>query len=186
MSDIKAENKNSLQLDDKLFALFNKLVPLIDNVADGVRAIALLGVIITAWLFIWMFFIQHYSPTISLIIAAIVFLPSIVLLRYWWALEDIKNLPDIAEEMIEDVTEDVKSTWKAVSTDKKKALSFIGQAKNLWEMKSLLGQLDDVFSQYLNIGLFINPFSLILAVFSLLGVLLLLLIALGTVLLAVF
>ncbi len=68
----------------------------------------------------------------------------------------------------------------------KKALSFIGQAKNLWETKALLGQLDDVFSQYLNFGLLVNPFSLLVAVLSLVAVLVLMLVGLGTVLTSIF
>ncbi len=188
MSDLdKTDTKSAaLKLDDKLFNLLNRLVPLVDNISDGVRAIALLGVIITAWLFVWAFFIQHFSLNASLILCGIVFLPSLVLLRYWWALEEVKDLPNIAENIVDDVTDEVKSTWKEVNEDKKKALSFIGQAKNIWEMKSLLGQLDDVFSQYLNIGLLINPFSLLLAIIALLAVLVLLLIAFGTILTSIF
>ena len=186
MSDLASENMKTMKLDDKLFDLLNKLVPLVDNVSDGVRAISLLGSVITAWLFIWMFFIQHFSLNIALVTCGIVFLPSLVLLRFWWALEGVKDLPNIAEEIVDDVTDDVKSTWKAVSDDKKKALSFFGQAKNLWEMKSLLGELDDVFSQYLNIGLLINPFSLLLAVLSLLAVLVLMLVGFGTILTSIF
>lgn len=186
MPDIKSENKYSMQLDDKLFDLFNKLVPLVDNVSDGVRAIALLGAVVTAWLFIWMFFIQHFSLITALIVFGILFIPSLILLRFWWALEGVKDLPDIAEEMIDDVTDDVKSTWKEVREDKKNALSFIGQAKNLWETKALLGQLGDVFSQYLNFGLLVNPFSLFLAVLSLLAVLVLMLVGFGTVLTSIF
>ncbi len=186
MPDLESKNKKSLQLDDKLFNLFNKLVPLVDNVSDGVRAIALLGAVVTGWLFIWMFFIQHFSAITALIVCGILFVPSLVLLRFWWALEDVKNLPDIAKEMIDDVTDEVKSTWKEVREDKKKALSFIGQAKNLWETKALLGQLDDVFSQYLNFGLLINPFSLLVAVLSLVAVLVLMLVGFGTVLTSIF
>lgn len=186
MPNSESKIKNKLQLNDKLFNLFNKLVPLVDNVSDGVRAIAFLGTVVTVWLFIWMFFILDFSVITALIVCGILFVPSVVLLRFWWALEDIKGLPDIAEEMIDDVTDDVKSTWKEVRKDKKKALNFIGQAKNLWETKALLGQLDDVFSQYLNFGLLVNPFSLLFAVLSLLAVLVLMLVAFGTVLTSIF
>ncbi len=71
------------------------------------------------------------------------------MLFFWRALEGVKDLPNIAQEMVEDVTDDVKSKWKEVGEDKKNDLSFIGQDKNLWEMKGLLGQLDEIFSKYL-------------------------------------
>ena len=173
-------------VNKQLFDIFDHLIPLVDNISDGIRAIALLGVVISTWLFIWSFFILHTSLTTTLIISAVSFLPSLILLRYWWALEAVKELPDIAEEMLDDVTSEVKSTWNEVSNDKKKALNFIGQAKNIWEMKSLLGQLDDMFNQYLNIGVLINPLSILVAIISLLSVLVLLLIAFATVLTSIF
>ncbi len=159
-----------LSLDDQLLGLFNKLLPLIDNVSDGLRFIALLGLGITTWLFIWMFFILDWSVIATAIITLLVFIPSFVLLRFWWTLVDLKDLPDIAEEILEDVNAEVKSTWQDIRLGKKQTLSFIGQAKNLWEIKSLLGQLDEVFSQYLNIGLLVNPFSLLVAILSVLAV----------------
>lgn len=186
MSDSNTRTSKPIPLNNKLFDLFDKLIPLVDNVSDGVRVIALLGVTITAWLFIWMFFVVNFSLTTALVISGIIFLPSLILLRYWWALETVKDLPDMAEEMVDDVTSEVKATWKEVRTDKKKALNFIGQAKNIWEMKSLLGQLDDVFSQYLNIGVLINPLSLMIAIFSILAVLVLLLITVTTLLTSIF
>ncbi len=173
-------------VNKQLFDIFDHLIPLVDNISDGIRAIALLGIVISTWLFIWSFFILHTSLTTTLIISAVSFLPSLILLRYWWALEAVKELPDIAEEMLDDVTSEVKSTWKEVSNDRKKALNFIGQAKNIWEMKSLLGQLDDMFNQYLNIGVLINPLSILVAIISLLSVLVLLLIAFATVLTSIF
>jgi hypothetical protein len=53
-------------------------------------------------------------------------------------------------------------------------------------MKSLLGQLDGVFGQYLNVGLLVNPLSLIVAVLSLLAVMLLTLVGAGTALTSMF
>ena len=179
MSNTKPQ---ALVLDEPLLAIFNKLLPLIDNVSDGVRLIALIGVFVTLWLFIWMFFILHWSLLLVLVMAGVVCIPSLILLRFWWALEDLKDLPTIAEALMEEVTTEVKSGWNDVRANKKKALSFIGQAKNLWEMKSLLGQLDEVFSQYLNIGLLINPFSLLLAILSLLSIFVLLVFSFITVL----
>lgn len=173
-SKIHNNPSQPIVLDDQLLAIFDKLLPLIDNVSNGVRISALLGVLVTIWLSIWMFFILHWPLTITLIITTLVFIPSLILLRFWWALDDVKELPNIAADIVEDVTTDVQSTWNEVRTDKKKALSFIGQAKNIWEMKSLLGQLDEVFSQYLNLAVLVNPFSLFLAILSLLGVFILL------------
>jgi ABC-type multidrug transport system fused ATPase/permease subunit len=164
---------NALQLDDHLFALFDKLVPLVDNVADAMRTTTLLGLLIIGWLFVWMFFLQSFSLTTSLVLLTIIAIPILILFRFWWALESLKDLPEIAQEMMDDVTDEAKETWRSVRSDKKKALNVLGQAKNMWEMKSLLGELDDVFAQYINIGTLVNPFSLILGIISLLSILLL-------------
>lgn len=182
MSNLDKVSTPSLALDDRLLSVFNKLLPLIDNVSDGLRTIALLGTAITMWLFIWMFFILHWSLTATTIMAILVFIPTLILLRFWWSLVDLKDLPSVAENIFEDVNAEVKSTWQSVRSDKKSAMSFIGQARNLWEMKSLLGELDEVFGQYLNIGLLLNPFTLLMAILSVLAVFVLLVLSFVTVL----
>jgi hypothetical protein len=178
--------KPTRQLDDHIFTLFDKLVPLVDNVADGIRATTLLGLFVIGWIFVWMFFLQSFSLTTSLVLLTIIALPVLILFRFWWALESLKDLPEIAQEMMDDVTDEAKETWRSVRSDKKKALNVIGQAKNMWEMKSLLGELDDVLAQYINIGTLINPLSLILGIISLLGIFLLTLIGLALLLGVIF
>jgi hypothetical protein len=182
MPNLDKASTPSLALDDKLLTVFNKLLPLIDNVSDGLRTIALLGTASTTWLFVWMFFILHWSLTASVIMAILVFIPTLILLRFWWSLTDLKDLPAVAEEILDDVSSEVRSTWQEVRSGKKQTLSFIGQARNLWEMKSLLGQLDEVFGQYLNIGLLLNPFTLLMAILSVLAVFVLLVLSFITVL----
>ncbi len=61
-----------------------------------------------------MVFIQNFSLITVFIVCGILFSPSLILLFFWRALEGVKDLPNIAQEMVEDVTDDVKSKWKEV------------------------------------------------------------------------
>lgn len=164
-------------MDQRLFDQLNKLVPLIDNVADAIRSISLLGLAIIAWIFIWMFFLSSVPLIYSLFITAILAIPVLITLRFWLGLESLKNLPDIADNLMDDVTDEVKAQWKSLNGNEKKRMNIIGQAKNLFEIKSIIGELDDVFAQYINIGSLLNPLSLILGVISLLAIFALSLIA---------
>lgn len=168
-------------MDQKLFDHLNKLIPLIDNVADAIRRISLLGIGIVAWIFIWMFFITSIPLAYSLTMTIILSIPVLITVRFWFGLESLKNLPDIADNIVDDVTDEVKTQWKSLNGNEKKHLNIIGQAKNLLEIKSMMGELDDVFAQYINIGSLLNPFFLMLGVLSLLAIFLLSIIALALV-----
>jgi len=174
---IDNKNDNRIQLDDKLFAQFDRLVPMIDNVADGLRTINLIGLGSLVGIFIWLFWVQGFSLKTTLITTLLLALPLLLLFRFWRVLESLKHLPDIASEAIEDVTDEVKQTWREVRSDKKQALNFIGQAKNLWQMRSLLGELDDWVAHYINFSLLLNPLALVLGVLSILFIMLITLVA---------
>lgn len=172
-------NNHQPTLDDRLFDLFNKLVPLIDNIADAMRTISLFGLVILLWFFVWMFYLQSFSLTSSLIFVGLASLPVLVLSRFWWAISSLKNLPDIASDMLDDVTDEVKTQWKALNGTEKSQVNILGQVSNLWQLRSLLGELDDIFAQSLSLGVLMNPLSLLLGILSLLSLLLFFVIALG-------
>ncbi|MGV6808880.1 MAG: hypothetical protein ACWA5U_03290 [bacterium] len=166
-------------LDDRLFDLFNKLVPLIDNIADAMRTICLFGFVILVWFFVWMYYLQSFSLTSALIFVGLASLPVLVLSRFWWALSSLKNLPDIAGDLVDDVTDEVKTQWKALNGTEKSQVNIIGQVSNLWQLRSLLSELDDIFAQSFSLGILMNPLSLLLGVLSLLSLFLFFVIALG-------
>lgn len=166
-------------LDDRLFDLFNKLVPLIDNVANAMRTISLVGFAILVWFFVWMFYLQSFSLTSSLIFVALASLPVWILSRFWWALFSLKQLPDIADDILDDVTDEVKTQWKALNGTEKSQVNLLGQVGNLWQLRGLLGELDDIFAQSLSLGVLMNPLSLLLGVLSLLTLFLFFIISLG-------
>ncbi len=154
---------------DKLKESFQRLLPLVDDLADGLGVLLLISLAITIWIFVYLFYLQHFSLTISLGGSGLALIPILILSRFWFALESLKDIPKIAEEMIDDVTEDAAQSWHAVKSGKKGALNFLGQAKKLFEIRSILNSADDIIGQYFSIGPLVNPFYLFFGVLSLLG-----------------
>ena len=154
---------------DKLKESFQRLLPLVDDLADGLGVLLLISLAITIWIFVYLFHLQHFSLTMSLAGSGLALIPILILSRFWFALESLKDIPKIAEEMIDDVTEDAAQSWHAVKSGKKGALNFFGQAKKLFEIRSILNSADDIIGQYFSIGPLVNPFYLFFGVLSLLG-----------------
>lgn len=159
------------QLDDNLVEMLEKAVPLVDSTADAFRFVFFVGAGLLAWIFTWMFFLKDFSLTSSLITIGIAAIPLLLLFRFWIALEELKDLPNIARRVTQEVTQDVKTSINGLkSSPSKGKLNLIGQIKNLFQLKGLIGELDDIFGQYLSIVTLLNPVSLILTVLSLLFV----------------
>ena len=161
----------------KLKESFQRLLPLVDDLADGLGILLLISLAVTIWIFVYLFRLQHFSLTMSLGISGLSLLPILILARFWFALENLKNIPKIAEQIIDDVTEDTAKSWHAVKSGKKGALNFLGQAKKLFEIRSILNSTDDIIGQYFSIGPLVNPFYLFFGVLSLLGLFMLFLTA---------
>ncbi len=154
---------------EKIKQLFQRILPLVDDVADALGVLLLCSAIAAIWIFIYFFYLQTYSLTISLVVGALSFLPILILLRIWFALENLKDIPKIAGEMIDDVTDEAAQSWHAIKSGKKGAMNVLGQARKLFEIRGLLKSADDIFEQYFSIGPLINPFYLFLGVLSLIA-----------------
>lgn len=166
----------------RLLEIFGSLLPLVDSVADKLRFALILGVGLVAWIFGWLYFIKAFSLSTSLIIAGLALLPIVIIARFWWSVEQLKDLPTIAQNMMSDATSEIGETVKGIREGKVQKLSFLGSAKSLWSIGSLAGEAKELLGSYISIGLLINPLSLILGFLSLLFILLL--IVVGIVLLA--
>ena len=157
---------NKISNPGKLQAAFEKILPLVDDLADALRVVLLIALIISLWIFIYCFKLHQFSLTSSLVISGLSLIPSLILSRIWYALESLKDIPVVAEEMLDDVTENAAQSWHAVKSGKKNAFNMWGQAKKLFEIRSLLNSADDVIGQYFSIGPLVNPFYLFLSVLS--------------------
>ncbi|NOR81640.1 MAG: hypothetical protein GQ529_12555, partial [Methyloprofundus sp.] len=66
-------------------------------------------------------------------------------------------------------SEDAAQSWHAVKSGKKGALNFFGQARKLFEIRTLLNSADDIVGQYFSIGPLVNPLYLFLSALSFLS-----------------
>jgi len=154
---------------NKLKQSFQRLLPLADDLADALGLLLLISFAVVSWIFVYLFYLKHLSLTISLSISGLSLLPILILSRFWFALENLKNIPKIAEEMIDDVTEDVAQSWHAAKSGKKGALNLFAQIKKLFEIRSILKSADSIIEQYFSIGPLINPFFLFFGILSFIG-----------------
>ncbi|NOQ65157.1 MAG: hypothetical protein GQ582_11660 [Methyloprofundus sp.] len=154
---------------NKLQQAFQKILPLVDNLADALRTVLLIALAVSIWVFIYCFKLQQFSLVTSLIVSGLTLIPSLILSRIWYALESLKDIPSVAEDMLDDVTDTAAQSWHAVKSGKKGAFNIWGQAKKLFEIRSLLNSADDVIGQYFSIGPLINPFYLFLSVLAFIG-----------------
>ncbi len=161
-------------------AALERLLPLAERLAGAIRAVSLLGLGAVSWLFVWLYFLRGSSLTTALIVSALAMLPVLVLVRFWWSLAELRELPRIMRTMRADLGEEVTGTLNSLRAGERgRTLGLIAQARRLFEVRSLLGQLDDVIGQYLSVGMLVNPLMLMLGVVSLLGVGLLVVVGVG-------
>ena len=185
MSEVTPPSSNASN-SQRLLEIFNNLLPLVDSVADKLRFALILGVGLIAWIFGWLFFIKQFSLSTALIIAGLALLPIIIIARFWWSLEQLKDLPHIAQNMMSDASQEIGETVKGIREGKVQKLSFLGSAKGLWSIGSLAGEAKELLGSYISIGVLLNPLSLILGFLSLLFMLPLMLVSVVLLGLAIF
>lgn len=154
----------------RLLNTFNRLIPLVDGISDSIRFATLLGAALAIWIFIWMLLLKGFALKTALITATIMLLPALILSRFWWALEEVKNLPDIISEMMDDAKDEVQETVQNLRNDGVKKIGIFGSIKGLFSIRSILSEADDMLGSYISISALINPLWLILGVLALLTV----------------
>ena len=182
---IPTESPN-LASKQRLLEIFDSLLPLVDSVADKLRFALVLGVGLVAWIFGWLYFIKGFALSTALIIAGLALLPIVIIARFWWSVEQLKDLPIIAQDMMSDAKEEISDTVKGIREGNVKKLSFLGSAKSLWSIGSLAGEAKTLLGSYISIGVLINPLSLILGFLSLLFIVLLIMVSIVLLALAIF
>lgn len=151
----------------RLLALFTKLLPLVDALADKLRFVLIVGVLALIWIGIWLGFIKHFSLLITLSVVGLISLPLLILLRFWWSLEELKDLPTIAGQMMGDAKNELRESVQNIRTGKSSKLSFLSATKGLWSVGSMLREGKELIGSYISISTLVNPFMLILGAISL-------------------
>lgn len=160
----------------RLLDTFERLIPLVDGISDSIRFAVLLGAGLAIWVFVWLFMLNDFSAKTAGVIAGISLIPALILSRFWWALEELKGLPDIVTEMIDDAKEDVQETVQSFRNGNVKKAGLFGSVKSLLSIRSILSEAEDMLGSYISISALVNPFWLILGIFSLIAVMILVLV----------
>ena len=160
----------------RLLSIFENLLPLVDGVADKLRLLWILGLLITIWLVFWCYLLKHYSVGITAFVGIASFLPTFILIRFWWALEELKNLPDIAGEMVGDAKSELRESVQNIRAGKTPKLSFFTAGKSLWSVGAMASEARELVGSYISVATLANPFMLILGAMSFAGVIMLFLV----------
>jgi hypothetical protein len=154
----------------RLLALFERLVPLVDGLADTLRGVLIVGLLLLIWVGVWMAVLKHLALPLTLIVVSLTAMPLLILLRFWWSLEELKDLPDIAGHMMGDAQQEIKQSVQSFRAGNVTKLSFLSATKGLWSVSFMLREAKGMLGSYISITTLINPFMLILGVISLIFV----------------
>ncbi len=170
---LMSENQNKpLEPDQKqrFLSLFERLLPLVDSLADKLRTVIFLGLLTAVWLVVWLYFLKHFSVGITLAAAVAVLLPALILARFWWALEELKNLPEIAGQMLGDAKSEFIESAQTIRAGKFSKFGFFSAGKSLWSVGAMASEARELAGSYLSITTLVNPFMLILGIISCIAV----------------
>jgi hypothetical protein len=185
MSEQQANVPKSEKIQ-RILALFDRLLPLVDGVADKLRFLLIVGVLLLTWIGIWLAVIKKYTLVFTVVIVGLALLPLLILLRFWWSLEELKDLPNIVGQMAGDAKQEFQESVQTIRTGNVARLSFLTAGRGLWSLGSMLRESRELVGSYISIAALINPFMLILGVMSLGFVLFLLVVAIVLVFLSIF
>jgi len=160
----------------RLLAIFEKLLPLVDTLADKLRLFLILGVLVAAWLVVWCFFLKHYSITVTIAVGIAAIAPTVILAQFWWALEELKNLPDIANLIAGDAKAELQESVQNIRAGKLPKLGFLSAGKSLWSVGAMATEARDLMGSYFSMATLANPFMLVFGALSFMSVFLLFLV----------
>ncbi|MGV6817045.1 MAG: hypothetical protein ACWA44_07205 [Thiotrichales bacterium] len=144
-----------------------RIFPIVEDLSAGLSKLLLLVVLSVAGILSWLDFVKSFSLAWIVAIGFLLLLPPFVLFRFWLALAALKSLPEtVSEEVGEFAGQGVAALREKAGH--KSSFNVIGQARRLWELKSLLGGAGELVRDGFNIGILINPLSLIFGVLALL------------------
>jgi len=160
-------NVSATENKQRLEKLFRHLLPLVDGVADKLRFVLIVGALLIVWIGTWLYVIKHFSLTATSSVVTLALLPLLILFRFWWAFEELKDLPDIASQMMGDAKDEFRQSIQDIRGGEVSKLSFLGATKGMWSVRSMLGEASELLGSYISISTLINPFMLVLGVLSL-------------------
>lgn len=177
----KTQNMTTIEPEkqDRLQTIFKTLLPTVDALADKIRLLLVLGVAVTIWLLVWCINLKHLAWWLTALIATSGLIPTLILARFWWALEELKNLPEIAGNMMGDAKAELQESVQNLKSGNMPKLSILSAGKSLWSVGAMARETRELVGSYLSIATLANPFMIILGVISVFGVFILFLVGVG-------
>lgn len=155
---------------NQLIGLFQKILPLVYSIASKLRWALIIGVAMLAWIAVWLVGIKGFGLGTAAIVVIIAAIPILIILRFWWSLEELKDLPNIVNNMVGDAKTNLAETVNEVKAGNIKKVGFLGSAKGLWSIGSALAEAKGLLGSYVGLATLMNPFSLFMGVLSILAI----------------
>ncbi len=172
-------NTGQSQKQQRMLSIFSRLLPMVDALSDKIRLFVILGLLATIWLVVWCFQLKHFSIGVSAAAGVTALIPTLILARFWWALEELKNLPNIAGDMLGDAKSQLQASVQNLKAGQLPKLGIFSAGKSLWSIGSMAREASEMAGSYLSIVTVANPFMLVLGVISLFSVFFLVLIGIA-------
>ncbi len=150
----------------RLVEIFQRLLPIVNSLARKLLLTIVLGILIAVWLMVWCLYFKHYSITVAIIAGFTALLPTAIVARFWWAVEELKELPQITSQMIGDAKGELSASLNNLRNGTPLKTGFFSVGKNLWSVGSMVSELRELAGTYFTFSTLINPFMLILGAVS--------------------
>lgn len=141
---------------NKTSKTLQQILPIAQNINQKITKLIIINILMTLVLSAIQY--NHYQQSITTIIitAVIMVIPALVILPFYFASQEIINLP----ESLSDLSSTVKSSVnnKANNT---------GIFSNLWKIRSVV---TDGLDSYASIGILVNPLIWILSIIAILSI----------------
>jgi hypothetical protein len=169
MADTPPGTVELQQRKGTLMSLLQRLLPIVDGIADSFRFATLAGIGLVLWILYWMHFIHGFEPRTCFWVGGLISLPLLVLGHYWRGLADLQNLPRTVAELMADTRGEIQAQIQSLRSGESRP-GVVSAAGRLWEMRDLLGDLRALLGSHLQVGLLVHPLMLVLGLLSLLWV----------------
>lgn len=162
-----------------LLDLFSRILPLVDGIADKLRWFLIIDLLLIIWLGVWFGVLKKFSVLVTAAVLTIAAIPLLILARFWWSLEELKNIPEIAGDMVGDAKAEVRAQFQNLRQGKLSGLNLLGAGKNLWTIGTMLREGRELLGSYISIATLANPLMLVLGIMSIFSVLIMALVGLA-------
>jgi hypothetical protein len=183
--------KEETAAKQKLLITLEKIVPLALGLSSALLMRIIFGILVSIWLGLFCYRLHGIAIIYSSIIVIISLIPSVILSRYYFILQDIIELTQKStlfssnnKQVPQDFIDDLRKI-KTIKREDISAFNLIAQGKRIFELVNLVKSGKAILGQYINVAVLISPITLILLIGALIGLALLTLVFIITLVIAI-